>query len=38
MKLYEAFSARGYHTSLVTTFGIDFDTYESVALPRLRAR
>lgn len=36
MKLYEAFSARGYHTSLVTTFGIDFDTYESVALPRLR--
>ncbi|ABM39545.1 phospholipase D-like domain-containing protein [Polaromonas naphthalenivorans] len=36
MKLYEAFAARGYHTSVVTTFGIDFDTYENVALARLR--
>ena len=36
MKLFESFSARGYHTSLVTTFCIDFETYENVALPRLR--
>jgi hypothetical protein len=28
--------SRGYHTSIVTSFGIDFDAYESIVLPRLR--
>jgi hypothetical protein len=36
MKLYERFAERGYHTSIATTFGIDFDAYESVVLSRLR--
>ena len=36
MKLYQQFAEKGYHTSVVTTFGIDFDTYETVVLPRLR--
>lgn len=36
MKLYERFGERGYHTSIATTFGIDFDAYESIMLPRLR--
>ena len=36
MRLYERFSDRGYHTSVATTFGIDFDAYESIVLPRLR--
>jgi len=36
MKLYQRFAERGYHSSVVTTFGIDFDAYESIVLPRLR--
>jgi hypothetical protein len=36
MKLYERFADKGYHTSVATTFGIDFDAYESIVLPRLR--
>jgi hypothetical protein len=36
MKLYERFGERGYHTSIATTFGIDFDAYENIMLPRLR--
>ena len=36
MKLYERFGDKGFHTSIVTTFGVDFDTYENVALPRFR--
>ena len=36
MKLYERFGDKGFHTSVVTTFGVDFDTYENVALPRFR--
>ena len=36
MKLYERFGDSGFHTSIVTTFGVDFDTYENVALPRFR--
>lgn len=36
MKLFNYFAAGGFHTSLVTTFGVDFDAYESIALPRLR--
>jgi hypothetical protein len=34
VKLYERFGDKGFHTSIVTTFGVDFDTYENVALPR----
>jgi hypothetical protein len=36
MKLYEHFGDSGYHTCVSTTFGIDFDAYENIALPRLR--
>ena len=36
MKLFEAFGAKGYHTSVITTFSLDFDTYENVVLSRLR--
>ena len=36
MKLYQRFAEKGYHTSVVTTFGIDFDAYENVVLARLR--
>ncbi len=36
MRLYERFGDKGYHTSIATTFGIDFDAYESIVLPRLR--
>ena len=36
MKLYERFSDKGFHTSILTTFEIDFDAYENIALSRLR--
>jgi hypothetical protein len=36
MILYERFADKGYHTSVATTFGLDFDAYESIVLPRLR--
>lgn len=36
MKLHELFGERGFHTCIATTFGIDFDAYEGVILPRLR--
>jgi hypothetical protein len=36
MKLYDLFSDKGFHTSLATSFGIDFDAYETIVLPRLR--
>ena len=36
MKLYDRFGERGYHTSIITSFGVDFDTYENVVLSRLK--
>lgn len=36
MRLYERYADKGFHTSIATTFGIDFDAYESIILPRLR--
>lgn len=36
MKLYERFADKEFHTSIVTSFGIDFDAYENIVLPRLR--
>lgn len=36
MKLYEKFGDKGFHTSIITTFGVDFDAYEAIALSRLR--
>ena len=36
MRLYERFADKGYHSSIATTFGIDFDAYESIVLPRIR--
>ncbi|MEO5322928.1 hypothetical protein PV773_06360 [Mesorhizobium sp. CC13] len=36
MKLYEYFGKSGFHTCLVTTFGVDFDAYENVIFSRAR--
>ena len=36
MKLFTCFAAGGYHTSIISTFGLDFEAYEAIALPRLR--
>jgi len=36
MKLYERFGDRGFHTSIITSFCVDFEAYEDIALPRLR--
>lgn len=36
MRLYERFADKEFHTSIATSFGIDFDSYESIVLPRLR--
>lgn len=36
MKLFTWFAAGGFHTSIVSTFGLDFEAYEAIALPRLR--
>jgi len=36
MKYSEHFGDKGFHTTVMTTFGIDFDAYETVVLPRLQ--
>ena len=36
MRLYEQFAEKNFHTSVAATFGLDFDAYESIVLPRLR--
>ena len=36
MKLFDSFSEPGFHSSIVTTFGVDFGAYESIVLGRLR--
>lgn len=36
MKLFECFSATGFHTCIATTFDISFEAYESIVLSRLR--
>lgn len=36
MKIFERFGDKGYHTTIVTTFAIDFDAWEQIALARLR--
>src|SRR5271166_4532687 len=36
MKLYDLYSDKGFHTSVATSFGLDFDAYETIVLPRLR--
>src|ERR1700730_14576363 len=36
MKLYERFGEKGFHSSFITSFGIDFDAYENICLTRLR--
>lgn len=35
MKLFERFGDKGFHSSIITTFGIDFEAYENIALYRL---
>ncbi len=36
MRLYERFGDAGFHSCITTSFGIDFDAYENIALPRMR--
>lgn len=36
MKYCEHFGDKGFHTTVMTTFSIDFDAYETVVLPRLQ--
>jgi hypothetical protein len=36
MKLFEAFQHPGFHTAVMTTFGVEFDAFESIALSRMR--
>src|SRR5258706_7141771 len=36
MRLYEVFQDTGFHTTLMTTFCVDFDAFESIVLSRLR--
>lgn len=36
MRLFECFAEKGFHTSIVTTFNVDLNAYESIALSRLR--
>ena len=36
MKLYDLYSDKGFHTSVATSFGLDFDAYEAIVLPRLK--
>lgn len=36
MKLFECFSAPGFHTCMTTTFDLNFEAFESIALTRLR--
>lgn len=36
MKLYEYYGKSGFHTCIVTTFGLDFDAYENVIFSRAR--
>jgi hypothetical protein len=36
MKLYEKYSDAGYHSSIASTFNVDFDAYETIVLSRLR--
>lgn len=36
MRLFDRFADNGFHSSIVTTFSVDFDAYESVALSRMR--
>jgi hypothetical protein len=37
MRLYEQLSEPGFHTTVITTFGIDFPAYEDLALSKLRS-
>jgi hypothetical protein len=36
MKLFECFSAPGFHTCIATTFDLNFEAYESIVLARLK--
>ena len=36
MKLFEQFAHRGYHSCVMTTFGVDFAAFENIVLHRLR--
>ncbi len=36
MRLYERLGDAGYHTAIISSFGVDFEAFETVALSRLR--
>jgi hypothetical protein len=38
MKLYEAFQDTGFHTTIMTTFCVEFDAFESIVLNRLTSK
>jgi hypothetical protein len=37
MRLYERLGDTGFHTAVISTFGLDFAAFETIALSRLRA-
>lgn len=36
MRLYERLGDTGYHTAIISSFGVDFQAFETIALSRLR--
>jgi hypothetical protein len=36
MRLYERLGDTGYHTTIISSFGVDFQAFETIALSRLR--
>jgi hypothetical protein len=36
MRLYERLGEAGYHTTIISSFGVDFQAFEAIALSRLR--
>lgn len=36
MRLYERLGDAGYHTTIISSFGVDFQAFEAIALSRLR--
>ncbi|CAN7664214.1 hypothetical protein LJR034_005292 [Caballeronia sp. LjRoot34] len=36
MKLFDQFSTEGFHSTIATTYCVDFDAFETIALARLR--
>ncbi|MEP7247052.1 MAG: hypothetical protein ABI885_25670, partial [Gammaproteobacteria bacterium] len=37
IRIADRLTSKDYHSTIITTFGVDFATYENLALPRLRS-